>query len=499
MSQQQMNLDFDLSRERSVQPVPEAASTPRLQDEKKMAEKSSEILPPEVVEEVQPEILSVSDLNKAIRKNLEGEFGLIWIRGEISNFKPHTSGHFYFSLKDSKSQILAVMFRGFNSHLRFKPHDGMEVLVRGRISVYEPRGNYQILCEVMEPVGQGALQIAFEQLKKKLASEGLFDASRKRPLPAFPKRVAIVTSPTGAAIRDMLNVLGRRNRSVEIVLFPCVVQGVQAAGDIVKAIQQANLVSGFDVMIVGRGGGSIEDMWCFNEEIVARAIAASKIPTVSAVGHEIDFTIADFVADLRAPTPSAAAELIVKNLSDVVERLNDFKRQLYHRLQSQFKFFAQIVHNLDKRLVDPRKKLQDSQQRVDDLVSRLERALKSQFRTKQHRAQLLRQRLPSPLILLEKRRRFSVDLSRRLSLAVPKKIEASQFKLQRLISLLDSLSPLKVLERGFSATFQNARLVKSVSDIKKEQPLLIRLKDGDVTAEVKTIEPKSNTATKSDL
>ncbi|HWU44750.1 MAG TPA: exodeoxyribonuclease VII large subunit, partial [Bdellovibrio sp.] len=240
----------------------------------------------------EPSVLSIEQLNVQIKQLLEGQIGQVWVRGEISNFKAHTSGHFYFSLKDSKSQITAVMFRGHNSRLKFKPVDGMEVLVRARVSVYEPRGNYQLMCEMMEPVGAGALQKAFEQLKAKLKAEGLFEASRKRTLPHFPGHIAIVTSPTGAAIRDMMNVLSRRAKNIQITVVPTIVQGEGAAPQIIEAFKKAIALPDVDVIIIGRGGGSIEDMWCFNDEELARQIAASPIPVISAVGHEIDFTIA---------------------------------------------------------------------------------------------------------------------------------------------------------------------------------------------------------------
>ena len=235
-------------------------------------------------------ILTVEQLNMQIRSLIEGQIGIVWIQAEISNFKPHTSGHFYFSLKDSKSQISAVMFRGHNSKLKFKPHDGLEVIARGRITVYEPRGSYQVAVESMEPVGAGALQKQFEQLKEKLKLEGLFDSSRKKAIPAHPQKVAIVTSPTGAAIQDILNIMNRRAKAVEVIVVPTIVQGAAAAPQIAEAFVKAERINP-DVIIIGRGGGSIEDMWCFNDEKLARLIAASKIPVISAVGHEIDFTI----------------------------------------------------------------------------------------------------------------------------------------------------------------------------------------------------------------
>src|SRR4030095_8341110 len=261
-------------------------------------------------------IYTVSELTFELKNLLEGNFPSIWLSGEVSNFRPHGSGHHYFCLKDASSQIQAVMFRGANRLLKFKLEDGLEVIGNRRIPVYEPRGSYQIVLEYLEPKGLGALQLAFEQLKKKLEAEGLFEAARKRPLPLFPKKIGIVTSPTGAAIRDLIHVLKRRCLNVEILLNPVHVQGAESAPEIARDIDELSLLEDLDLVIVGRGGGSIEDLWAFNTEIVARAIFRSRPPVISAVGHEIDFTIADFVADLRAPTPSAAAELAVPVKAD---------------------------------------------------------------------------------------------------------------------------------------------------------------------------------------
>lgn len=372
----------------------------------------------------EPKILSVSDLNKAVRSTLENNYKLLWVKGEISNFKAHSSGHFYFSLKDSKAQVNAVMFRGFNQGLKFKPHDGLEVIVRGKITVYEPRGTFQIFCELMEPVGAGALQLAFEQLKKKLELEGLFDPARKRPLPALPRHVAVVTSPTGAAIRDILNVLNRRFRGLRVTVVPALVQGDGAPLSVVKGIELAQKLSDVDVMIVGRGGGSIEDMWGFNDERVARAIAASRIPIISAVGHEIDFTIADFVADLRAPTPSAAAELVCKNAAELCERVETQKRRLWRCLQHMFQLKRERTMGATRRLVDPKRRLQDLAQRCDELSQRLEVGI------------------------------------RRLVL------QAKHYKWAQLSSVLDAVSPLKVVERGYSITRKEQVVVKTSSQLK---------------------------------
>lgn len=273
-------------------------------------------------------IYQVSELTREIRNVLEERFPEVWVEGEISNFRPAGSGHFYFSLKDDQSQIRVVMFRGAQSGLRFRPENGLAVLCYGRLTVYEPRGEYQVIIEHMEPKGIGARELAFEQLKKKLEGEGLFDPSRKRPIPYLPRRVGIVTSPTGAVIRDMIHVLTRRFPNIRVLLNPVVVQGEGAAGEIAQAITEMNERDDVDVLIVGRGGGSIEDLWAFNEEVVARAIGVSRIPVISAVGHETDFTIADFVADLRAPTPSAAAELAVPVKEDLLLMLRERCRRL---------------------------------------------------------------------------------------------------------------------------------------------------------------------------
>ncbi len=280
-------------------------------------------------------VFSVSELNRQIKNRLEEDFSDVWLEGEISNLKPASSGHIYLSLKDSQSQIGAVVFRGVAAKLRFQPENGLAVLAYGRVTVYEPRGNYQVIVEHLEPKGVGALQLAFEQLKRKLSEEGLFDAERKKPIPFLPRKIGIVTSPTGAVIRDMIHVLTRRFPSIHIILRPVLVQGAMAASEIAEAIRDFNERDDVDVLIVGRGGGSIEDLWAFNEEVVARAIATSGIPVISAVGHETDFTIADFVADVRAPTPSAAAEIAVPMLGDLEHALDQHRYRLTQSLQQK--------------------------------------------------------------------------------------------------------------------------------------------------------------------
>jgi exodeoxyribonuclease VII large subunit len=434
-------------------------------------------------------VISVSQLNGAIRGLLEGEFPLVWLKGEISNFKPHTSGHFYFNLKDSKAQISAVMFRGFNSHLRFKPLDGMEVMVRGKVTVYEPRGNYQIFVELMEPVGQGALQLAFEQLKKKLAAEGLFDQSRKRALPLMPRKVAIVTSPTGAAIRDMLTVLSRRFKGLDITIFPASVQGVQATREIVAAIELANRIGGFDVMIVGRGGGSIEDMWSFNEEKVARAIAASQIPTVSAVGHEIDFTIADFVADVRAPTPSAAAEIIVKNAADLADRVGVHLRQLQNATAKRFSYIRSELRGFSKRLVDPQRRLQDLALRADELETRLENSMQRYLGDQRTKIERFREQLGSPLLRLKSERVHLKNLDSNLVRYVRALIAQRQSHLREHASLLDSFSPLRTVARGYSiVTRPDGELITSAEKLVVNESIHVTFAHGTATAVVASID-----------
>lgn len=438
-------------------------------------------------EPTQPTILSVEQLNLQIKQLLEGEFGTIWIQGEISNFKPHTSGHFYFSLKDSRSQITAVMFRGHNSKLKFKPHDGLEVIVRGRISVYEPRGNYQILCEGMEPVGAGALQKAFEQLKEKLRLEGLFESTRKKQIPALPRHVAIVTSPTGAAIRDILNILQRRAPSLAVTIIPSIVQGEAAVESLCKSMMMAQKLSGVDVIIIGRGGGSIEDMWCFNSEKLARIIAACEIPVISAVGHEIDFTIADFVADLRAPTPSAAAELVSKSNLELIERLKALDKVLLFSIQKRINLALSKLQLVTRSLIDPKKKLEDLSLRNDDLLTRLNLAVSNYFTHRRSEVKMLTQRIKSPNEILNNKNAQLKLLENKLVSRIQAKLELQKAKLQKGASLLNTLSPLNVVERGYSIVTYNKQVIKEAAQIEIGNNVEIRLAKGTLLAEVKEV------------
>ncbi|MCP4400522.1 MAG: exodeoxyribonuclease VII large subunit, partial [bacterium] len=323
------------------------------------------------MEKTEQRIFSVAELTRAIKKELEGQFANVWVEGEISNLATPRSGHMYFTLKDENAQLRGVIFKYTGRRVKFLPENGMQVLLRGSLSVYEPRGEYQIVVNYAEPRGAGALQAAFEQLKARLEAEGLFDKSHKQPIPLLPKKIGIVTSATGAAIRDILQVINRRFANVHVLVAPVLVQGVEAPQAIARAIEMCNQLPDLDVLIVGRGGGSLEDLWAFNDEVVARTIFASKVPIISAVGHEIDFTIADFVADLRAPTPSAAAELVVQNKENLVHTLDVLATRLKNAQLNRMARLKERMQQYQLRLQDPRKRLHELQQRVDDLQHRL--------------------------------------------------------------------------------------------------------------------------------
>ena len=399
-------------------------------------------------------IWTVSELNRAAGELLEEAFPRVWVEGEISNWKVYGSGHAYFSLKDDGGQIAAVLFRASAKNFRFEPRDGLAVLAAGRVSLYTQRGQYQLIVDELEPRGKGALQLAFEQLKEKLQKEGLFDDARKRPLPALPRTVGVVTSPTGAVIRDILNVLGRRFANVRVLLNPVRVQGEGAAAEIAAAIGELNRRGDVDVLIVGRGGGSTEDLWAFNEEVVARAIAGSAIPVISAVGHETDFTIADFVADLRAPTPSAAAELVVESKAALEARIETLARQLRSafgaRLQrARHRLDALAVHRM---ISDGRRRLRDLAQEIDGLEGALQRAGAEKWATRRRSLE----RLADALAHLSPRARWAVlggrlaNADGRLQSAAERSIVARRNRVAALAGTLDALSPLGVLGRGYS-------------------------------------------------
>jgi len=433
-------------------------------------------------------VYNVEQLNSHIRQTLETQLGVVWLQAEISNFKPHSSGHFYFSLKDTKAQISAIMFRGHNLKLKFKPHDGLEVIVRGRITVYEPRGTYQIVCESMEPIGAGALQKQFEQLKEKLKSEGLFDALRKKQIPTYPRHVALVTSPTGAALQDILNIMSRRARNVQLTIVPALVQGTGAVASLCDSFLKATQLP-VDVIIIGRGGGSMEDLWSFNDEKLVRLIAASKIPVISAVGHEIDFTICDFVADLRAPTPSAAAELVAKSTSEIIQRLGHIDRVLNSSIQKLLNLKKQNLLLTAKRLTDPKKKLQDYAFRNDELLTRLEQAVKVYFSHLNKDIQILEKKLVSPQNVIQRIRNKIEKFQFLLSKSMETKIDKLTSQLKNNMGKLDSLSPLGVVARGYSLTTKNNKIIKLISEVKLSDVIEVRISDGSLTAEIKNIQP----------
>jgi exodeoxyribonuclease VII large subunit len=439
-------------------------------------------------------VLSVAELTRAIRTTLETRFGAVWVQGEISNYKQHPSGHQYFTLKDSRAQIACVIFRNAPLSIRQPLADGAQVQVYGNVSVFEARGQYQLSVEIVQPRGLGLLQAKFEALKRKLEAEGLFDPARKKPLPQFPKRVGIVTSPSGAAIRDILNVLRRRARGIEIWINPVRVQGIGAAAEIASAINELSNPSAIwpspDLIIVARGGGSLEDLWEFNEEIVARAIAAAVVPIVSAIGHEIDFTIADFVADLRAPTPSAAAELIVPVAIELERRVNELAlciqrcwRNFFVREQTRLRLFSE--RTVARELLT---RMQEGKQMVDWRRESLQRntaGLLGNWRNRlAENAAALRRHDPSREIIL-RRSRFT-ELARRLATCPPHVVGTAQRRFERAEKILAVLGPEATLRRGYTMTMNaKGELVRSVSQVKCGDRLRTRVPDGTIDSEVR--------------
>jgi exodeoxyribonuclease VII large subunit len=436
-------------------------------------------------------ILTVSQLTAEIKTILERSFDHVWVEGEISNLRLPGSGHLYFTLKDDKAQIRAVMFRLQNRLLKFVPKDGLQVVGCGRVTVYEPRGDYQLVLDYLEPKGLGALQLAFEQLKEKLAAEGLFDPARKRPIPHLPQRIGVVTSPTGAAIRDILRIIDRRFANVHVLLCPVRVQGQGAAQEIARAIQALNELPDVDVMIVGRGGGSLEDLWAFNEEIVARAIFSSRVPLISAVGHEVDFTIADFVADLRASTPSAAAELVVRNKIELAQNLRNLERALQQSFRGMLDLQQERFGSLRERLADPRRRLSDQRIRLDDLSARLTYSLQQGLRRRQDRFRLHQGGLLllNPAKRLEEYSQKFAQVMRRLSVSVQQEIRISRQKVEGVMGKLFTLSPVGVLERGYSITrvLPSREIVRRADDLKVNSLVNVKVHRGEFTARVEEI------------
>ena len=429
------------------------------------------------------QIFTVSELNRTVRQLLENSLPMLWVEGEISNFARPGSGHWYLTLKDEKAQVRCAMFKNSNMRVNFKPANGTSVLVRCRAGVYEGRGEYQLVVEHMEEAGFGALQRQFDQLKASLASEGLFDSAHKMSMPQAVNHVGIITSPTGAAVKDVLSVLKRRFPAIKVSIFPTAVQGNQAAGQIVEAIAMANQHNQCDALIIGRGGGSLEDLWPFNEEAVARAIFSSQIPTISAVGHEIDFTIADFVADLRAPTPSAAAELVSPDGSEMHAQFKGLEASLINTVHRRLQKYDQNVVNLHKRLRHPGRKLQEQAQHLDHLDIRLKRAVRSRIEQHQHQIILKRDRLlrQHPKSLLTEYGQKVKDAMGQLSKSVSQQLNAKMRHAEQTIHLLDAVSPLKILSRGFSVIRDDKNVViKSVSSVSLGENLKGRVADGEI-------------------
>ena len=440
-------------------------------------------------------IYSVSQLNQSVRLMLENQLGAVWLTGEISNFSQPVSGHWYLSLKDENAQVRCAMFRMKNLRVSFRPTNGMQVLVRANVSLYEPRGDYQLIIESMHLAGEGLLMQQFEALKLKLAAEGLFAQHLKKNLPHFSKAVGIITSKTGAALQDILHILQRRDPSLKIIIYPTAVQGKDAATDIAQMIELANQRQEVDVLIVGRGGGSLEDLWCFNEEMVSRAIFHSHLPVISAVGHETDVTIADFVADVRAPTPSAAAELVSRNQTELLQQLQYRRQRLEIALDRLFAEKRQKLKHLSLRLHNqhPQAQLRIQQQLITQLSHRLQQTLRHHWQKTAENLTALSIRLyknPLPLRLQQYEQQLA-QLKVRLNSHMNLTLSLQQKQLAHLCGKLDSLSPLKVLARGYSIT-QNQQnfTIRSIKDVNVGEHIKTRLTDGDIISQVIRLEEK---------
>lgn len=437
---------------------------------------------------------TVSQLTERIRGVLETEFFDVWVEGEVSNLSFAASGHWYFTLKDEHAQVRAVAWKTDARLIRFKPKDGMKVLARGSLRVYPPKGEYQVQVQVLEPLGKGSLQQAFEELKERLSKEGLFDASRKRPLPQLPRRIGVVTSPAGAVIRDFLRVLQSRYRNLEVLIYPARVQGPEAAGEIVRGIRALERVHALDVLVVARGGGSLEDLWPFNEEVVARALAACRVPTISAVGHETDFTIADFVADVRAATPSAAAERVVQAKEELAARIVSLERRFSASLRLLLTWTrARVAAVTSHRVFEAeRGRIRTSAQRVDELMRRSETGLRRKLERSRERLARGANRLEAfrwERQLREHRERVEVWRGRLLGLARAA-LEGRRGALGRAGGKLDSLSPLAVLARGYALVWHAAAgsLLRSPADVAPGDALRIRLAKGVLGATVTSLD-----------
>ena len=447
---------------------------------------------------IQPVALTVSQLNRQARSLLESHFDFVWVEGEISNFAIPSSGHWYFSLKDGNAQVRCAMFRGRNQRLRFTPGNGDHVRLRCRVSLYEGRGEFQLIVEHMEQAGAGALQAAFERLKAKLLAEGLFAPERKKPLPESVSHLGVITSPTGAAIHDILTILKRRCPAIEISILPVAVQGEGAAGKIAEAIERANRWQAegkidLDALIVGRGGGSLEDLWAFNEEVVARAIAASDLPIVSAVGHEVDFSIADMAADHRAPTPSAAAEMLSPDQREQLQRLQKLEADLVRLIRRKLADAQTRLDHLRARLKHPGAQLREQSQRLDELEQRLILAQKNLLAKQQGELALLQSRLHanSPLPRIRALQGELNNLQQRMESAIQAKLQDAGNRLSHLAGMLDSLSPLGTLARGYAiVTDTDGKVITDAASVEVGSRLQTRLASGHLNVIVEATEPE---------
>lgn len=439
-------------------------------------------------------IFTVSRLNQTVRLLLEQEMGQVWIRGEISNFSQPSSGHWYFTLKDNTAQVRCAMFRNSNNRVTFRPQNGQQVVVRANMTLYEPRGDYQIIVESMQPDGAGLLQQQYEQLKQRLQEEGLFSPDHKQSLPSPARQLGLITSKTGAALHDVLQVLQRRDPSLPVIIYPTAVQGIDAPLQIVRAIELANLRRECDVLIVGRGGGSLEDLWSFNDERVARAIFASKIPIVSAVGHETDITIADFVADLRAPTPSAAAELVSRNQTELLRQLQAQQQRMEMAMDYYLAQCSQQITRLQHRLQQqhPQLRLARQQNLLERLRQRLLTATENHLRRGSQQQQRLASRLnqQQPQQRIHRAQSQLLQLEHRLTQLVSAQLSESKQRFGSAVAQLEGVSPLATLSRGYSVTTaDDGKVLKKTNQVKSGDKLTTRLDDGWVESQVLTITP----------
>jgi exodeoxyribonuclease VII large subunit len=436
----------------------------------------------ELISPVERKVYSVSELTDRIRYLLETELQYVWIEGEISNFRPAPSGHWYFTLKDEASQIRCAMFRNQNRYVKFRPEDGLRIVAWGKVSVYSARGEYQLILETMEPQGLGSMMLAFEQLKSRLAAEGLFDQSRKKPLPRFPRTVGLVTSPKGAALRDMIRIIQRRFSGMAILISPTLVQGDKAPEEITAALERLIKADVVDVIIVGRGGGSIEDLWAFNDERVVRAVATCPLPIVSAVGHETDTTLTDYAADLRASTPSAAAELVAPTKTDLCDSIRDFSARLRNAEINNLQRLTESVKDLCRRLYDPRRSFVDRRILVDDLMVRLERASKRALTLRKAQIMELFERLRPEYLTraVESSQKDILELRERLIRGAASMIRDHRIRVENLGVRLNNVSPLAVLSRGYSITQKSVdgSILTDAMSVNDGDDVQVRLKRG---------------------